>query len=152
MRDWAKTLRPASYRGVPFWVDYEDLSGGKRLALHEYAGGKRPVIEELGLMSKSFGVTMYLVSDLADVQALALEAVILADGPGLLIMPMDGGMLATAQDFRRSRAKDKHGYVGFDVTFIPALTAGGIVLSIGDLTATVANGFAAAAAQFAKLF
>lgn len=152
MRDWAKTLRPASYRGVPFWVDYEDLAGGKRLALHEYAGGKRPVIEELGLMSKSFGVTMYLVSDLADVQALALEAVILADGPGLLIMPMDGGMLATAQDFRRSRAKDKHGYVGFDVTFIPALTAGGIVLSIGDLTATVASGFAAAAAQFAKLF
>jgi prophage DNA circulation protein len=152
MRDWAKTLRPASYRGVPFWIDYEDLSGGKRLALHEFAGGKRPVIEELGLMSKSFGLTMYLVSDFADVQALALEAAILADGPGLLMMPMDGGMLATAQDFRRTRGKDKHGYVGFDVTFIPSFMAGGIVLSIGDMTAAVASGLATAAAQFAKLF
>ncbi|KWV42132.1 hypothetical protein AS026_21220 [Rhizobium altiplani] len=152
MRDWAKTLRRASYRGVEFWVDYEDLSRGKRLALHEYAGGQQPVVEELGLAASAYGVTIYLVSDLADVQAKTLEAAMLAAGPGYLILPIDGGLLATAQDFRRSRRKDQHGYIGFDVTFIPVLDASGIILSIGDVAATVASSFTAAAAQFAKFF
>jgi prophage DNA circulation protein len=152
MRDWARTLRHASFRGVAFWVDYEDMSAGKRLALHEYAGGRQTVVEELGLATTLYSVTAYFVSDTADIDSAALSAAILADGPGRLVLPIDGGMLATAQDFRRSRSKDKHGYIGFDVTFIPALNDGGATLSIGDVTAAVATTFAAAAAQFAKLF
>lgn len=152
MRDWSKSLRRASYRGVEFWVDFEDLSAGKRLALHEYAGGRQTVVEELGLATAAYGLTIYLVNDLADIEAQALSAAMLADGPGYLILPIDGGTMATAQDFRRSRGKDRHGYIGFDVTFIPTVNDTGITLSIGDVTAAVANGFAAAAAQFAKLF
>ncbi|NLS02324.1 hypothetical protein HGP14_02930 [Rhizobium sp. P32RR-XVIII] len=152
MRDWAKTLRRASFRGVEFWVDYEDLSAGKRLALHEYAGSRQTVVEELGLATALYSVTAYLVSDTADAEAMLLSAVMLADGPGYLVLPIDGGMIATAQDFRRSRQKDRQGYIGFDVTFIPMLNDGGLSLSIGDVTAAVANGFAAAAAQLAKMF
>jgi prophage DNA circulation protein len=150
VRDWQRTLRPASYRGVPFFVDFDDLSGGKRLALHEYAGGRQTVVEELGLTTSTFDVTIYLLGDAADAQALALQAAMLADGPGFLILPMDGGLMATAQGFRRSRGKDRNGYVGFDVTFIPSSNEAGEVLSIGDVTATVAAGLAAAAVQFAR--
>ncbi|MBB4590167.1 prophage DNA circulation protein [Rhizobium leguminosarum] len=152
MRNWQKTLRPASYRGVSFFVEVDDLSGGKRLALHEYAGGRQTVIEELGLSTSVFDVTLYLLGDAADAQALALQAVMLADGPGFLVLPMDGGMLATAENFRRSRGKDRNGYVGFDVTFIPSSNEAGTILSIGDVTATVAGGLSAAAAQFARFF
>ena len=152
MRNWQKTLRPASYRGVSFFVDYDDLSGGKRLALHEYAGGRQTVVEELGLSTSAFDVTLYHLGDASDTQALALQAAMLADGPGFLILPMDGGMLATAQGFRRSRGKDRNGFVGFDVTFIPSSNEVGAVLSIGDVSATVAAGMAAAAAQFARFF
>jgi prophage DNA circulation protein len=152
MRNWQKTLRPASYRGVSFFVDYDDLSGGKRLALHEYAGGRQTVVEELGLRTSAFDVTLYHLGDVADAQALALRAAMQADGPGFLVLPMDGGMLATAEDFRRSRGKDRNGYVGFDVTFIPSSNDVGTVLSIGDVTATVAAGLPAAAAQFARFF
>lgn len=152
MRNWQKTLRPASYRGIPFLVDYDDLSGGKRLALHEYAGGRQTIVEELGLATSVFDVTLYLLGDLADAQALALQAAMLADGPGFLMLPIDGGMLATAQNFRRSRGKDRNGYIAFDVSFIPASNDVGSVLSIGDVTATVAAGIAAAAAQFARFF
>lgn len=152
MRDWQKTLRRASYRGVAFWVDYDDKSGGKRLALHEYAGGRNTIVEELGLVTSAFDVTLYLVSDTADLQATSLEAVMLADGPGLLTLPIDGSFLATVQGFRRSRSKDRHNYIGFDVTFIPVLNEAGAVLSIGDVMSAVASGLAAAAAQFAKFF
>ncbi|MBX5082167.1 hypothetical protein HJB56_05115 [Rhizobium lentis] len=152
MRNWQKTLRPASYRGVSFFVDFDDLAGGKRLALHEVAGGRRTIVEELGLATSGFDVTLYHLGDAADAQALALQAAMLADGPGFLILPMDGGMLATAQGFRRSRGKDRNGYVGFDVTFIPASNEAGSVLSIGDVSSTVAAGLALAAVQFARLF
>jgi len=152
LRNWQKTLRSASYRGVSFFVDYDDLSGGKRLALHEYAGGRQTAIEELGLSTSAFDVTLYLLGDASDAQALALQAVMLADGPGFLVLPMDGGMLATAQGFRRSRSKDRGGYVGFDVTFIPSSNEVGAVLSIGDVSAAVAAGMAAAASQFANFF
>ncbi|MBY5407164.1 hypothetical protein HFO98_01500 [Rhizobium leguminosarum] len=152
MRNWQKTLRPASYRGVSFFVDYDDLSGGKRLALHEYAGGRNTTVEELGLRTSVFDVTLYHLGDDADARALALQAAMLADGPGFLILPMDGGMLATVENFRRSRGKDRNGYVGFDVSFIPSSNDAGAVLSIGDVTATVAAGIASAAAQFARFF
>ncbi|MBD9445757.1 MULTISPECIES: DNA circularization N-terminal domain-containing protein [unclassified Rhizobium] len=152
MRDWTKTLRRASYRGVEFWVDYEDLSGGKRLAIHQYAGGRQTLVEELGLATTAYGLTIYFVSDVADAEAKLFSAAMLSDGPGYLILPIDGGMMATAQDFRRSREQLRNGYIGFDVTFIPSLTDGGRALSIGDVSAAVASGFAAAAAQFAKLF
>ncbi|MBB2841467.1 UNVERIFIED_ORG: prophage DNA circulation protein [Rhizobium etli] len=152
MRDWTKTLRAASYRGVAFFVDYDDLSGGKRLALHEHAGGRQTVIEELGLATSLFDVTAYLLGDEADGRALALQGALRADGPGFLILPMDGAMMATAQNFRRSRSKDRNGYVAFDISFIPAANDSGGVLSIGDVSATVAAGFVAAAARFAAFF
>jgi prophage DNA circulation protein len=152
MRDWTKTLRRASFRGVEFWVDFEDLSAGKRLALHEYAGGKVTKVEELGLATAAYGLTIYFVSDVADIEARAFATLMLADGPGYLVLPIDGGMMATAQDFRRSREQRRMGYVGYDVTFIPTLTESNVVLSIGDVTAAVADGFAAAAAQFARFF
>lgn len=134
MRDWAKTLRRASFRGVPFWVETDGLSGGKRLALHEYAGGRHTVVEELGLMTSAFDVTMYVVSDLADLEAKVLTAAFQADGPGYLVLPIDGGMLATAQAFRRSRDKSRNGYIAFDVTFIPFFNDGGLVLSIANVS------------------
>lgn len=134
MRDWTRTLRRASYRGVSFWVESDDLSGGKRLAVHEHAGGKSGVIEELGLMTRAFDVTAYLVSDTADIQARIFLAAMEADGPGILTLPLDPGFMATVQNFRRSRTKNVNGYIGWDVTFLPNAAPSGAVLSIGDVS------------------
>lgn len=137
---------------MPFWVQSDSLSGGKRLALHEYAGGKSPKIEELGLTTSVFDVTIYLLGDLADVRAAALQAAMQADGPGLLVLPIDGAKVATMQGFRRDRDKDRAGYIAYDASFIPAASEAGSVLSIGDVAATVAAGISAAASQFARFF
>lgn len=152
MRDWTKTLRRASYRGVPFWVDWDDFSGGKRLALHEKAGGRTTDIEELGLLTPQFDITAYLVGDLADAQALALQTACLADGPGRLVLPIDGGMMASCSTLRRSRQKDRMGYIAFDASFTPWQAGVGAILSPADIAVAVSNGFAAAASQMASLF
>ncbi len=151
-RDWRKTLQPASFRGVPFLVDGEDLSGGRRLAKHTYAGGEATKPEDMGKAVESFDVTGYLLGDDADLKAKAIQAACSVAGPGMLIMPMDGGMMAYAEGFRRTRQRDRIYYIRFDVTFVPDGALPVAPLSIGDVSATVAAGISLAASGFSRLF
>lgn len=152
MRDWARTLRKASFRGVAFWVEDDGLVGGKRIARHEYAGGRRTMLEEMGLSTSSYDVTAYLLGDASDVQANRLATACSAAGPGRLVLPMDGGQLAYVEGFERRRAKDRRGYVAFGFTAIPVSNEPGAVLGVGDVTAAVLSGFAPAALAFGGLF
>lgn len=152
MRDWASTLRRASFRGVSFWVDYEDLSGGKRLARHEYAGGRRTRLEEMGLKTPSFGVTAYLLGDASDVAASLLTTACLAAGPGRLVLPMDSGQLAYVEDFHRSRERDRRGYVAFEFTAVPANGEILSSISLADVDTSFLGALSAAASAFGRLF
>lgn len=153
MRDWTKLL-PASYNGIPFHVHGEELSGGRRLAIHQTAGGEAPVIEDLGRAYSSFAVTAYLAGDLADVQANALIAAAGTAGPGFLVLPIDGPQMVHVPDggFSRARSKDRNGYVAVDLTFIPAGVAGGYSLGLGDVAFAFTAGRAGAALQFGTRF
>ena len=151
-RDWRTTLQPASFRGVPFLVDGEDLSGGRRLAKHTYAGGEATKPEDMGKAVESFDVTGYLLGDDADLKAKAIQAACSVAGPGMLIMPMDGGMMAYAEGFRRTRQRDRVYYIRFDVTFVPDGALPVAALSIGDVSAAVAAGISLAASGFSRLF
>ncbi len=152
MRDWGSALRRASFRGVSFWVEYDDLSGGKRLARHEYAGGRRTRMEEMGLKTPSFSVTAYLLGDASDVSASLLSSACLAAGPGRLVLPMDAGQLAYVEDFHRSRERDRRGYVAFEFTAIPA--SGEVLpsLSLADVDTTFLTALSVAASAFGRLF
>ena len=47
-RDWPATLRDASFRGVPFFVDKDDIGTGKKLVIHEFVNSDEPYVEEFG--------------------------------------------------------------------------------------------------------
>lgn len=152
MRDWASTLRPASFRGVRFWVDYEELTGGKRIARHEYAGGRRTRMEEMGLKTPSFSVTAYLLGDASDMEAAALSTACNAAGPGRIVLPIDAGQLAYIEDFRRSRERSQRGWISFEFTVVPA--SGEILPSLGivDVDTSFAGILSAAASAFGRMF
>lgn len=152
MRNWQRDLRKASFRGVPFWVEADAASGGKRIARHEYAGGRRTTLEEMGLQTAAHDVTAYLLGDLSDAQAKALQTACLASGPGRLVLPIDGGFLARVENFSRSRERDRQGYIAFGFTAIPESNEAGAVLGLGDVTAAFLNGLSAAVPGFARLF
>ena len=152
MRDWAKTLRRGRYRGVPFWVDYNDDNGGKRLAIHEYVGGSRSIIEEMGLKTPAFDVTAYLAGDTADIQAAALKAAFLADGPGLLVLPTMAGTMAHVEDFRRLFAKDQLGYIAMGFRAIPVSEQAGSLPGVGDVLSAVTNNAFAAVSELSRFF
>lgn len=145
MRDWTKTLRRASFRGVDFWVEDDAFTGGKRVALHEYAGGRYSFPEEMGLVTSGYEVTAYLIGDRSDAQAARLTQAAQAAGPGRLVLPIDGGQLAYVIDFQRRRARDTAGYIAFSFMAIPVGNEAGAVLGAGDMTAAVLGAAASAA-------
>lgn len=151
-RDWIKTLRRASFRGVAFFVESDTHEGGKRLGLHEYAGGYSTLVEEMGAKTERFSVTAYLTSDLADVKAAALRAACMAPGPGLLTLPTESGRLAYVEDFSRMRERDRMGYIAFGFTAVPAGASGVAALGLGDLSVAFSAGVSAAALSFSGLF
>jgi prophage DNA circulation protein len=152
MRNWQRDLRAASFRGVRFWVEADSLSGGKRIARHEYAGGRRTTLEEAGLATKAYDVTAYLLGDTSDFQALALETACLAVGPGRLVLPIDGGFMAYVENFNRSRERDRQGYMAFGFSAVPLDNEPGGILGLGDVVTAFTTQFAEATAGFSRLF
>lgn len=133
MRNWAATLRKASFRGESFFVDVDEFSGGKRIAKHEYPGGHDYYLEEMGHAVPAINVTAYLLGDQSDAQALSLQRACLAAGPGRLILPIDSGRLARIENFSRVREKDRRGYIAFSFTAIPESDQPGGALGLGDI-------------------
>ncbi|QRM55150.1 DNA circularization N-terminal domain-containing protein [Sinorhizobium sp. BG8] len=152
MRDWTKTLLSASFRGVSFYVERDDLAGGRRAAIHEYAGGETSIIEDQGRRTRTFDVAAYVTGDTADGRAHRLTAALDAAGPGMLVLPIDGGQMVHILEWRRMRERDRNGYLAFDIrAAVPfAGTASG--LTIGDVGAAFSSGLAAARSAFGGLF
>jgi prophage DNA circulation protein len=118
-RSWPETLWPASFKGFPFQVEGESEEGGRSIVTHEFPGRNDPFLEDMGESARTFDVSAYLASDVADVEALAFMAVLASEGPGLLVLPQRGPVMARAvKPFRRQTSKDRLGYVAFSLRFL----------------------------------
>lgn len=152
MRNWAATLRKASFRGVSFFVESDDFAGGKRIARHEYAGGRFTYLEEMGLATSSIDVTAYLLGDDCDTAARRLIDACQAAGPGRLVLPVDAGKLVHVENFSRVHERDRRGYIAFGFTAVPVGNQPGAVLGVGDVAQVFGGGIAAAARAFGGMF
>ncbi|WP_029554765.1 DNA circularization N-terminal domain-containing protein [Xanthobacter sp. 91] len=153
-RDWLKTLWPASFRGVPFYVQHDEEMPGRRLVVHEFPNRDQPFIEDLGEAARHFTVEAYLASDTADSQAAALSAAIARSGAGVLVLPTHGPLNVRALNGSRSRDKDAHGFIAFRIEFVRegfgfALASVGMAASQVLAAASGLSGVAASA--FARM-
>lgn len=86
-----RKLIGASFRGVPFFIESVEASGGRRAVVHEFPLRDDPFVEDLGRMARGFRVDGYVIGDdyLVRKEALlaALEDVA---GPGELVLPHHG--------------------------------------------------------------
>jgi prophage DNA circulation protein len=143
MRDWTKTLRPASFRGVPFKVETEGLAGGGRhVAVHEHVRSEEILTEDMGRKATRYRVTAYIANDLADIHGAALVAALTQPGSGMLMLPMLGPVdVMISGDISTNHSKDRLGYIGFD---FEAVEAGGASLfpslPLGNRLAAMAAG------------
>lgn len=116
-RDWTKTLRLASYRGVKFWVEKDQIETGRRLVIHEFPNKDKPYVEDMGRKTKLVHITGYLLSDNADREADALIAACERGGAAALVLPTNR-LRAHCDTCARDFQKDKLGYVAFGMDFV----------------------------------
>jgi hypothetical protein len=118
MRDWTKTLYPASWRGLPFWVEHDATETGRRLNITDIPGADDPFIEDLGAKHRPIEIDGYYISDFSDAEMIAFENAINTKGAGTLVMPAQGPLTARGDHCKRSRFRDKMGRIGFTARFI----------------------------------
>lgn len=86
---WRDRLRPASFRGVPFFIETSQFTTGRRIQLHEFPDRDEPFPEDLGKNTRTFRVEGHILGDYWDVKDQLIEACE-QEGPGELIHPYYG--------------------------------------------------------------
>lgn len=119
-KTWRDELQPASFRGVPFWVDTDTTPVGRRTQVHEYPQRNKPMVEDLGEKTRIIQQNGFVIGDDCFFQRDNLLHALNTPGPGILIHPWFGQMNVTATDCDVSHARPDGGMVVFSLTFVEA--------------------------------
>ena len=150
---YLEDLLPASYKGVPFWVESDKITFGRRITTHEYPMRPTPFNEDMGQKAVKMTITGYVVGEFAKEKKDAVVAACRARGNGLLQMPGEDAQLAVCDTLSVDRTYEKQGFYKLEFAFTndDDAAAGGIVaIPIFDtLIGTMAGG---AIFDFASLY
>ncbi|SEK49587.1 Mu-like prophage DNA circulation protein [Pseudomonas agarici] len=115
---WRDRLLPASFRGVPFWVDQAKIPVGQKGQLHEYPQRDQPFFEPLGQQAKIHTLTAFIVgTDCLEQRDKLLEA--LEQGSGELVHPWLGRMQVKVGECDMTQSRQDGGLVTFNLKFYP---------------------------------
>lgn len=113
-RDWASTLLPASWNGIPFYVESDDEKVGARLPTTDIPFGGW-VVENFGRKRREFNVTAYIAQDAIEAMGQAFLAACETGAPGILSLPMAGFVFCRIKEAKRAFKKDQLGYLAFTI-------------------------------------
>lgn len=113
-----RNLIGASFRGVAFFVESAERSGGRRAVVHEFPLRDETFVEDLGRRSRTFRVDGYVIGDdyLAQRDAL-LSALEDAAGPGELVHPYHGVRRAICTTLAVRETRADGGMATFSIEF-----------------------------------
>lgn len=117
---WRDTLRPNSFRGVPFNVEEGGLSGGRRIALFEFPKRDDPFPEDMGRRARRFTITGYVVGPNYTIERDALIFALEQEGPGILVHQTLGQRLVVAEPFSARESTRRGGMCEIEMTFTEA--------------------------------
>jgi prophage DNA circulation protein len=114
---WRDRLGAASFRGVPFFVDASERSGGRRGVTHEYPFRDTSFHEDLGRAARGFTVEGYVLGEDYQTARDALLEALETAGPGQLQHPYYGALGVAATSFRVRETRDEGGMARFSIDF-----------------------------------
>jgi prophage DNA circulation protein len=117
---WRDQLRPASFRGVPFHVEDDDLGAGRRVQIHEYPQRDWPYAEDLGRATRKITVVGYLIGPEYMAARDRLLAAVEEAGPGELVHPQFGSLQVVVEEFRTTHSSREGGMARLSITFVEA--------------------------------
>lgn len=113
----------ASFRGVPFFVEESQRTGGRRTVPHEFWGRDEPWVEDGGRQARTFPVEAYVVGDdYVQQRDDLLEVLEEKSGPGELIHPYHGRRSAICSNLtvRETSAEGRIARFAIEFTETPA--------------------------------
>lgn len=118
---WHDRLRAASFRGVPFHVEGDGLTVGRRTQVHEYPQRDQPYVEDLGRSLRRISVTAFLIGTDYMTARDRLLGAIEEPGPGTLVHPWYGQMQVMVEgECRISHSRDDGGVCQVSLSFVEA--------------------------------
>lgn len=117
---WREQMRPASFRGVPFHVDGDDLVAGRRTVVHEYPQRDKPYAEDMGRATREISFYGFVVGPDFMSARDALLSALETEGPGQLIHPYYGTVQVSVLRCRVSHSREEGGMARFDLAFSEA--------------------------------
>ncbi|EGK8325810.1 DUF2313 domain-containing protein [Escherichia coli] len=89
--NWRDNLYDASFRGVPFSVESDEGSFGRRVQVHEYPNRDKPYTEDLGRATRRLTINAYLVGADGVLDGLAPSLVRVHQRADELVIEIDPG-------------------------------------------------------------
>lgn len=155
MADYYRDLRPASIRGIPFLVEGDDKTFGRRIVTHEFPGQDEPGHEDMGASVEGFNMDAIIAGDQFKEDADILEAAFKKAGPATLIHPHYGEITVIVLNTTRRHSYAAVGEIQFSVTMqkysaikFPTAAAN----SASGLLTSSTSGFEAALSEFNNYF
>jgi prophage DNA circulation protein len=109
---------PASFRGVPFFVDRNRRTGGRRKVSHQIPFSEDPnFVEDEGLESPAFDVEAFVVGEDYISARDALLTALETKGPGTLVHPFYGTVTVQVGPVNVEESKDELGCARFAIAF-----------------------------------
>lgn len=120
---WRDFLQPASFRGVPFFVESSDTSVGRRTKLHTYYKRDIPYLQDLGAAPDEFVLEGFVIQNSANnfnymPERDALIAALKQPGSGILVHPYFGELqVGLLEPAKISETTDEGGMARFSMIF-----------------------------------
>jgi len=124
LRSWRARLRPASWRGVPFFVGEASGEVGRRYEMHEYPQRDQPWAEDLGRSQRKWSVTGYVLGDDYMGTRDRLLAACEQSGVGKLVHPYLGELHVVCDRFRYTERDEEGRICRFELSFAEPGTKG----------------------------
>ena len=116
---WKKRLRPAEFRGVPFFIDSHEIEGGRHAVPHEAPDREKTnFTEDIGGKSDRFSITGHILGDNYFLVRDSLIAALKKKGSGILKHPYLGIKDVQVDGFRLREDTRDGRYASFQITFV----------------------------------
>ena len=115
-KDWVKTLRECSFRGVNFLITSAEDKGGRNIKNIEGSYDKSPSTEDTGRKLRDYSMSAFIVGDDCWEKSEKLRKACEDIGYGELVHPILGILIVRCVSFARSL--EKKGIVKISLTFI----------------------------------
>lgn len=115
---WRDGYVTASFRGIKFFINRSNSTGGRKLVKHEFPEKDDTYNEDLGRKNKEFNLSAYLIGDEYYNKRNDLEDALDKKGPGVLIHPYRGELNVVVDDFSIGEETEEGRMCRFDIQFV----------------------------------